>query len=158
MATARGTEAEETASLAERAGFVDALQHVLLFSDWQSRGSAPCVCKTWRDALSHGNNGDSRWQWMCERLRDEHRLYVPAGVCPSTDGWRAHFDKLWQQRNLWTVDERAAAAEEAEIDEAWRPQQQLTEQTFSVSVAVRFRPAVATAGGKDDKLVKEPWP
>ena len=130
--------------------FVDALQHVLLFADWQARGAAPCVCKTWRDALLAEDKNDSHWQWLCERLRDEHRLYVPTGFCPSTDGWRAHFDKLWQQRNLWKVDEKAAEAiAAAEVDEAWRPQQQLSEQTFSVSVAVRFRPAVATAGGKD---------
>ena len=101
-------------------GFVDALQHVLLFADWRARGSAPCVCKTWRDGLVHSKN-DSHWQWLCERLRDENRLYVPAGMCPSTDGWHAHFGKLWQQRNLWKVDETATAkASATEVDEAWR--------------------------------------
>ena len=128
---------------------MDALQHVLLFADWRARGSAPCVCKTWRDGLVHSKN-DSHWQWLCERLRDENRLYVPAGMCPSTEGWRAHFGKLWQQRNLWKVDETATAkASATEVDEAWRPQQQQSEETFNVSVSVRFRPVVATAGGKD---------
>ena len=72
---------------AERTGFVDALQHVLLFADWQARGSAPCVCKTWRNALLQDGKSDSHWQWLCERLKDENRLYVPEGICPSTDGW-----------------------------------------------------------------------
>ena len=36
-------------------------------------------------------------------------LSSPSGICPTTDGWRAHFDKLWQQRNLWKVDETATA-------------------------------------------------
>ena len=58
---------EETGPLAERTGFVDALQHVLLFADWRARGSAPCVCKTWRDALLQ-DKSDSHWQWLCERL------------------------------------------------------------------------------------------
>ena len=136
----------ESGALAERTGFVDALQHVLLFADWRARGSAPCVCKTWHNALLQNQN-DSHWEFLCERLRDDHRLYLPAGICPSTDGWRAHFDKLWAQRNLWKVDEKAVGA--ADTVEAWQPTQQLSEQTFSVSVAVRFRPAVATAGGKD---------
>ena len=139
-------EAAESGALAERTGFVDALQHVLLFADWRARGSAPCVCKTWHNALLQNQN-DSHWEFLCERLRDDHRLYLPAGICPSTDGWRAHFDKLWAQRNLWKVDEKAVGA--ADTVEAWQPTQQLSEQTFSVSVAVRFRPAVATAGGKD---------
>ena len=72
---------------AERAGFVDALQHVLLFTDWHARGSAPSVCKTWRDGLLQDDN-DAHWLWLCERLRDEHRLYVPEGsLCPTSDGW-----------------------------------------------------------------------
>ena len=146
---ARMADAEESRSLAERSGFVDGLQHVLLFADWRARGAAPCVCTTWRNTL-FPDKSDSQWQWLCERLRDENRLYLPAGTCPSVDGWRAHFDKLWAQRNLWKVDEKAiAAAGHGEVDEAWRPQQQLSEESFNVSVAVRFRPAVETAGGKD---------
>ena len=38
---------------------------------------------------------------LCERQRDEHTLYVPVGLCPDADGWRAHFTRIWGRRDAW---------------------------------------------------------
>ena len=58
---------------AQAQNFLDNLHQVLLHADWMARGTAPVVCKAWRDALVHGT-GDAHWQWLCERLRDERLL------------------------------------------------------------------------------------
>ena len=166
--------ARVTDSPALSSNFLDTLNVVLLHADWTARGSAPCVCKAWRNALLVGD-GEPYWQWLCERLRDECKLYVPAGLCPNSNGWKAHFAMLWRKRDLWKHKELPAdgalatppleaelEAEEGSTDEAealWRLERareaaaaakKLKDaETFSVSVCARFRPAVATAGGTD---------
>ena len=161
-------------SPATSSNFLDTLNVVLLHADWTARSSAPCVCKAWRNALLVGD-GEPYWQWLCERLRDECKLYVPAGLCPNSNGWKAHFAMLWRKRDLWKHKELPAdgalatppleaelEAEEGSTDEAealWRLERareaaaaakKLKDaETFSVSVCARFRPAVATAGGTD---------
>ena len=122
--------------------FLDNLSAVLLHTDWTARASAPAVSRAWKEAL--WANQEAHWKWMCMRLRDEHCLYVPDGLCPSADGWKAHFLKLWARRNLWKPAEAPSDAVEGGAQAAGREA-----ETFSVSVAVRFRPAVETAGGAE---------
>ena len=119
---------------------VDLLPLVLLHADWRARGSAVCVCRRWRDALL---TGEAHWQWLCGRLRDEALLYVPDGSCVHAAGWRAAFLELWQRRTIWAAEERSAAGPSDEEQAA--PEN----ETFSISVAVRFRPKDVRPTGDD---------
>jgi len=111
---------------------------------WRARASAPAVCKTWRDTLGQGSSYD---RMLCQRLREESRVYVPGERdCPHSDGWRALFLQLWPLRDMW------ASAESA------RPTAAEKEVRFNISVAVRFRPASKTraAGGGGEQSVTLP--
>ena len=128
-------------SEAQSVNWTDALPSVLAHADWRTRGYAPAVCREWQRPLAHG---EAHWRWLCERLQLERGLYLSPGPCPHVDGWRAHFALMWARRNMWTpageVVGEAAGATEASSPEG---------EAFNVSVSVRFRPAVATAGGAE---------
>ena len=122
----------------ETINWTDALPSVLAHASWQTRGYAPAVCREWNRPLAHG---EAHWRWLCERLQLERGLYLSPGPCPHVDGWRAHFAVMWARRNMWTPAGEAPGAEVATAPAEG--------EAFNVNVAVRFRPAVATAGGAD---------
>ena len=75
------TSAEPTGCTDAGNSFLDQLHNVLIYADWPARGSAPAVSKAWHHSLMQGT-GEAHWQWLCERLRDEHLLYLPdTGMC-----------------------------------------------------------------------------
>ena len=129
--------------------YLDAMGVILVHADVRCAGTAPQVCKAWREAVFQ--LGDGHWRVLCQRLRDEAMLYVPAdGVCPSTEGWQSHFKRLWPQRHTWGGAAQAEATSAASASAAASPSS--SSSAFNVSVAVRFRPAVATAGGAEQLL------
>lgn len=120
------------------------ISKVVLHADLRVAGTMAAVCKALYRTLQ---DDDSLWQTMCTRVASEHLLYVPKGVgaCPNPEGWRPHFQRLWSQRHTWL----ASPLSEGSASMARQRGPMRAARAFNVSVAVRFRPAVPTAGGLD---------
>ena len=131
-----GTGAND--DVAPAPSFLDSLTMVIAHADERAAGRALAVCKAWRLAISRDKD---YWRAMCEALCQKRLLYLPDGPCPHTDGWAAHFQRLWEQRGMWV----AMDADGADGSGGGAP----AGGTFNVNVLVRFRPPVATAGGRE---------
>ena len=115
--------------------FLDSIVSVAAHSDIRAAGVFPCVCTAWRDAVEA--HSSQYWRMLAVRLSSSCLLYLhDNSVCPSTAGWRSQFLHLWAQRRTWQGGHDDAS-------------KSASSQAFQVSVAVRFRPAVANAGGED---------
>ena len=108
--------AEETTPLFERTSFVDVLQHVLLFADWRARGSAPSVCKTWRDALLQADKLAATSPLFWRALSQAVGVRLPPTASPvalrsQADPRRTFIRGLRQRRErlVQAVDGHAAA-------------------------------------------------
>lgn len=102
---------------------------------WRARASAPAVCQTWRRTLAQGAAHE---RMLCQRLRDECKVYVPEErECPHHDGWGAFFRQIWPLRHMWSPEPEASSGAPSE------------EVRFNISVAVRFRPASRSRGSGD---------
>jgi len=128
----------------------------LTFCPWEQRGAAACLSKEWRVTLGLppvaylGRGGAScrgggYWRFLCDRLEEEHQIYVPIGGSGApargiADSWKELFLELIPlarvnvpanpASNLTPFDDRAEE-EPAEV--------------FNIGVVTRFKPAPAAS-------------
>ena len=95
------------------------------------------MCREWRMAVMR--RSDEYWRSLCVALSKQAVLYQPSGPCPCAEGWSHHFHRLWEQRHTWVT----SSLDDEAFERASAP------PSFNVSVSVRFRPSVATAGGHE---------
>ncbi|CAE8622587.1 unnamed protein product, partial [Polarella glacialis] len=143
--------------------------NILAFCGWPERASAAGLSRTWRESLGfRGGQADhcgaGYWRFLCERLAEEHQVYVPlpydgapAGV-PAVGvagDWKDLFQELFA---LSHKDEaRATNAARASVDPSLIEKDiEDSEEAFKIGVAARFRPAQSSASVEDEDRVVLP--
>lgn len=104
--------------------------NILAFCDWQHRGICTQLSRALRSSLQLTEENQGYWRFLCERLAEEHDIYVPRFVengCPIAKDWRALFLEL-------NAVKEAADGKSVEKSE-----------DFKIGVAARFRPSMATS-------------
>ena len=71
----------------------------LVFLDWKERGQFAFSNREWRTL----SQNDSFGNWLCDRLHEECRLYVPPRPPPGLR-WGTLFRDLWPLHRMWLVD------------------------------------------------------
>lgn len=140
----------------------DVMLKVLQFCSWEQRVQMMDITRPLHEAMTLS---DHHYKWMCERLAEEDKLYVPEELC-GADSWRALFMDLWPMRKMFhepppapvesetarnirlfkegrfeemtemTEEEEAAVASAAAAEKAIVP-----EHKFQIQVCARMRPA-----------------
>jgi len=136
---------------------------ILSFCPWQQRALAGALNAEWRAAMGlptasslcqaggvQEGEGNGYWRFLCERLAEEHQIYVPKGSGPSgleppcgiTLSWKKLFKELYPIAMRFSEDAAASDLHSPELED-------VEEATFKIDVATRFRPAQsASSDGK----------
>jgi hypothetical protein len=118
---------------------------IFQFLDWKTRGHLLCTAKMFSqvysdntstnepiDSSSMVSGADAFYRFLCQRLSEEHDIYVPR-VLPSSDTWKSLFFELFKIRSLWK-------SKDMDITHYIKTEGKTVSDRFKINVYARFRP------------------